>query len=233
MALARRDPRLSAAYARPIFQLLLPLFLAFAVARCLGSGRAVLARVALPFVVAIGVGLLPVYVANAVVKGSPSFVSVTGHTLTNYLGDRRLLGRFPPDHAAVEAIYAARFAAEPGKSHVAWWEVTHEWDRLVESRTGRRPTWGTRDAVMSATAVTVLSRNPDYYVRRWFETWREFSTTAGPPAAGAWSPITLLGPAWRWFWSSLGAWIPFLVVAIEATNTIRHGREAVVRWSRA
>ena len=60
---------LSAAYARPIFQLLLPLFLAFAVARCLGSGRAVLARVALPFVVAIGVGLLPVYVANAVVKG--------------------------------------------------------------------------------------------------------------------------------------------------------------------
>lgn len=220
---------LATAYTRPVFQLLLPLFAVLAVIACWGKGRRGLARALAPFAVAALVGLLPVYLANAVVKGSPSFVTVTGHVLADYLGDRRLLGRFPPGFEAIEALYAAQFAADPTKTIVGWWEVGGDWERLVHTRTGRPPTWAALDREMAVTSVAVLSRNPDYYLRRWFETWLDFSTMAGPPAPVWWCPVNALVPAWRFFWGVLGAWSPFLILALEVANVAARGRGQILR----
>lgn len=220
---------LATAYTRPVFQLLLVVFAVLATTSSGQQGRRAVARSLTPFVVAAFVGLLPVYLASAVVKGSPAFVSVTGHTLANYLGDRRLLGKFPPGFEAIEALYAARFAADPTKVIVPWWEVAGDWERLGEARTGRRPTWAERDKDMGETAAAVLSRNPGYYLRRWLEVWLEFSTSAGTPAPGRWCLINALIPAWRLFWGSLGAWSPFLILALELANVVHRGRRAIFR----
>ena len=217
------------AHARPIYQLLVPLYAAFAAAPLLRRPRAIVIRRAMPFVVAALVGLLPFYVVNAVVKGSPTFVSLAGHSLADYLGDRRLLGKFPPGFEAVEALYATRFAADPSKTRIAWWEVAPDWEQLVRARTGHEPRWGARDREMGATAVAVLSRNPGYYLRRWLETWWEFSTTPGPKVAGPWCPITLTSHVWAFWWRYLGAWGPFVILALEIVNVTKRGRGEVVR----
>src|SRR5215831_14250700 len=82
---------------------------------------------------------------------------------------------------------------------------------------------------MGSTAVAVLSRNPDYYLERWLETWMEFSTSVSPPASGKWCPITLARPGWVIFWIYLGAWSPFAILALEVTNVARRGRGEIVR----
>jgi hypothetical protein len=218
---------LAAAHARPVYQLLLPLYAAFAVAPQLPGAAA--ARRAIPFAAAAAVGLLPFYAVNAVVWGSPSFVPIAGYCLANYLGDQRLLGKFPPGLEAVEALYATRFAADPGKERIGWWEVAGDWARLVEARTGAAPGWGALEREMGATAVAVLSRNPGYYVRRWSETWVEFSTGPGAPVPGRWSPISLASAWWAFFWGRLAVWLPFLILALESANAAQRGRGEIVR----
>jgi hypothetical protein len=220
---------LGAAHGRAVFQCLVPLYALFAVGAHAGKPRAAV-RAATPFLVAGLVGLLPLYVAHGIRKGSPAFVNVTGHSLANYLGDRRLLGKFPPGHEAVEAVYAVRFALEPDRNIIGWWEVDAAWRGIMISRIGRDPPWATLDNYMAATAVAVLSRNPGYYVRRWFETWMEFTTAVAPaPVAGPWCPVTLARPLWVWFGTYLGPWIAFAVLAIELANVAIRGRGELVR----
>lgn len=211
------------AHGRPIYQLLLPLQAAFAVAPRLRARPRALVRRAGPFVVAGLVGLLPLYVVNAVVKRSFSFVNGGGHSLANYLGDRRLLGKFPPEFKPIEDLYATRFAADPGKTQIGWWEVRKDWGRAFRARTGRDLHEGALDRDMGLTAFAVLSRNPDYYVRRWLETWWEFSTSTSPPVEGRWCPITVLHPLWAWFWVHLGAWVPFAILAAEVATLLWRG----------
>ena len=116
-------------------------------------------RHAVPFVIAGLIGLFPFYVVHAVVKGSPAFVPVMGYCLTNYLGDRRLLGKFPPGFEAIEAFYSSRFAADPSKTRVAWWEVANDWAGVVRARTGTTPGWVALEREMGATAVAVLEES--------------------------------------------------------------------------
>ena len=213
---------LGTAHARPIYQLLLPVYAAFAVAPHVRRLRAV--RYAMPFVVAGLIGLLPFYLVHAFVSGSPTFVSGAGYSLPNYLGDRRLLGKFPPGFEAIETLYSIRFGANPDKTHIGWWEVADDWVRTVGARTGREPSSRMLDRVMGATAVAVLSRNPDYYVRRWHETWREFSTSSSPSVSSRWCPINLASSGWAFYWAYLGAWSPFAILAVEFANAARNGR---------
>ncbi len=217
---------LATAHGRPIYQLLLPLYALFAVAPHVRARASAVACRATPFVVAGLVGLLPFYVVRAVVQGSPAFVNGAGHSLANYLGDRRLLGKFPPEFEAVEALYAARFASDPRTTRIPWWEVANHWPRAGTGQVLRR---GALDRSMGITALAVLSRNPGYYVQRWRETWREFSTSASPPVAGRWCPINLANPSWTFYWTYLGEWSPFVILAVEVANVASGGRGKIVR----
>jgi hypothetical protein len=85
------------------------------------------------------------------------------------------------------------------------------------------------DRSMGSTAAAVLARNPDYYLRRWLETWREFSTAPGPPATGAWCPITLVQPAWALYFTHLNAWFPLVILAAELAIVAHLGLGRVVR----
>lgn len=219
---------LGSIHGRPVFQVLLPMYAAFA-AGPLVRGRTAVVRHLVPFVVAALVGVVPFYLVHAIVKGSPSFVAAAGHSLANYLGDRRLLGEFPPGYEAVEAFYSVRFAADPKRTIVPWWEVDGDWRQLIQARTGREPSWGTVDRSMGVTTLAVLSRNPGYYVTRWLETWWEFSTTPAPPVVGPGCPIALVYPLWVLFWTSLGAWLPFAILAVEVAHVVRRGPGALVR----
>jgi hypothetical protein len=216
---------LASAQARAVYQLLLPLYAAFAAL----APRTPPLRGAAPFLAATLIGLAPFYVVHAIVKGSPSFVAGAGHSLANYLGDRRLVGKFPPGLEAVEALYATRFAADPGKRRIGWWEVAPDWDEIIRTRTGRSPKWGVRDRDMMLTTLAVLWRNPDYAVARWGEAWSEFSTTPGPRVAGRFSPVNLLGPGWTYYWQWLGAWTAFVVLAIEVVHVAVRGPGMAVR----
>src|SRR5262249_43932859 len=142
---------------------------------------------------------------------------------------RRLLGRFPHGFETIEAFYSSRFAADPNKMRIGWWEVANDWAGAVRARTGTTPGWVALEREMGSTAVAVLSRNPGYYLERWLETWMEFSTSVSPPASGKWCPITLARPGWVIFWIYLGAWSPFAILALEVTNVARRGRGEIVR----
>lgn len=214
---------LGAAHGRAVFQFLVPLY-GFAAGVQAGTPRAA-ARAAMPFLVAAMVGIVPIYIAHGIMKGAPAFVNVSGHSLANYLGDRRLLGKFPPGTEAVEAVYAVRFALEPDRRFIGWWEVDAAWRGIMIAKLGRDPLWATLDTYMGKTALAVLWRNPGYYVQRWFETWMEFSTAVAPaPEGGAWCPITLARPGWQWFGTWLAAWLPFAILAGELANVAIRGR---------
>lgn len=203
-----------AAYARPVFQVLLPLFGLLALVDGLLGSQPWLPRV-LPFVAAVVVALAPWYVMHKVVRGAPFFTKGTGYTLVNYLGDRRLLGHFPPAYAELERAYATRFAARPQQRYIGWWELYAEWPRLYEARTGSPLPLDLVDSDMRRTATAILRHNPGYLATRWFETWREFSTHPGWSPKGDFSPIRLAFPCWRVFFSYLGLWLPFAILGGE------------------
>ena len=203
-----------AAYGRPVFQVLLPLFGALVLVDALVRGRPWARRV-LPFAAAFVIALAPWYVLHKVVRGAAFFTKGPGYTLTNYLGDRRLLGHFPPAYAEVERAYAARFAAKPEQRYVGWWELYADWPKLYQARTGAPLPGDLIDSDMRRTATAVLLHNPRYWATRWPETWREFSTHPGWSPKGDFSPIRLAWPGWYVFFTYLGLWLPAAILAAE------------------
>jgi hypothetical protein len=205
---------IGAAYGRPIFQLLLPIFFIFVtVDSRWGLGE--LRKQLIPLTLVAFVGLAPWYVAHKVFRGACFFTKGFGYSLTNYLGDRRLLGHFPAEYEEVGRAYAQRFVSKLDRQYVGWWEVFPDWAQLYEKRMGSKLPADLIDADMAHTSLAVLLRNPRYYAMRWWETWSEFSTSASGVPAGRFSPIRLMGSLWRVFWKYLGLWLPFALIIGE------------------
>jgi hypothetical protein len=196
----------AAAYSRPIFQLLLPILAAFAILRASRRSEDGWWRRSLPFALLALLAFAPWYAANAVKHGTPYFVHGMGTSLTNYVGDRRLLGRFPERYRSLGDAYRDAFGSDPSKALVPWWEIRPAFSSDYEARTGSVLSAARLDGEMSRAAFAILAANPGYYVMRWSETWREFSTSSWPGVRGAWCPISVLAPAWHAFWRLCGVW---------------------------
>lgn len=204
----------ASAWVRPIGQLLLLPLAVAAVAEARGlRGRL---RAAIPFVTAGVIGIGSMYALQYLRTGIPSFVPIAGKCHAGYLGDRRLLGRFPPEYAPIERLYERKFAADPQAVRFASWDVAREWPEAYRERTGLTLAPSALDRDMGRTARAVLLANPGYYFSRWREVWQEFSTSSAGPLRGSLCPISLASPAWAAWWRLFGAWVPFAIVALEA-----------------
>ena len=209
----------ASAWVRPIGQLLLLPIGAAAVLASRGyRGRL---RAAIPFAVAGLIGIGSMYGIQYLRTGIPSFVPIAGKCHADYLGDRRLLGHFPPGYAPVERLYAQRFEEQPDSVRIGWWDVAREWPEAYRERTGRPLAPEAVDLDMGRTARAVLLANPGFYLSRWREVWQDFSTTVAGPVKGRFCPISLATPAWAVWWTWFGAWAPFALVALEAILFVR------------
>lgn len=197
-----------AAHSRPIFQMLLAVLLFLALLTSGSSWRERAARSA-PFAL-VGVLLLgPFYAYNAVHRDGLYFVKMGHLGLVNYIGDRRVLGRFPEDLAYVEDIYGDFFERNPNADHAPWWEIVPQWRSAYEARGGRSIPPETFGVHAGRDALRVLVTNPAYWLTRWSETWMDFATSTGKSASSATAcPTQACTGAWSSFWRYAGAWLP-------------------------
>jgi hypothetical protein len=214
---------LAGAYLRPICQLL-PALCGILV--LLERRRTMVARVVLaaPFAIVILAGLLPWYVQHARTRGGAFFVKGSGLSLVNYLGDRRLLGRFPPEDRQIEDFYRRHFAANPDQPYVSWWETQDDW--VAAATPSLAGNFDRLHLFMGATARHVLLANPDYYLERWWETWHEFSTLTEELCGDTSCAAGIVQPFWRRAWPLVGWWIPFAVLVVEGLAFLADGASA-------
>lgn len=209
---------LAAAYLRPIFQLVLPLLGLAAFLEASISGASHRVRCLLPFALVALVGLGPWYGYHYVTRGSAFFVKTANLSLVNYLGDRRLLGHFAPEDRPIEQLYEHEFAARPNDLVVGWWRVYAPW--LSSWQSPERPE-DQFHAELGRVARRTLLRNPGYYVARWWEVWREYSTAAYDVPAGSCCPIAIVQPLWALFWRLCGVWAPAAIFVLELARARR------------
>lgn len=199
-----------AAYARPIFQVLLPISLLVV---AIDASRSWTDRVrdCAPFLV---VGLLtlgPFYVYNGLHNGGFYFVKMGHLGLVNYLGDRRLIGNYPRDLQHVEATYRDFFEANPEAKYAPWWEMLPRWQRSHEANGGVVVPPSQFGVLAGGHALRVLLRNPSTYALRWWETWAEFSSSTTDPGYPAVCPAELGSGAWGEVWPLFGRWLPLAI----------------------
>lgn len=209
---------IAAAYLRPIFQLVPVVLGGLALADRSRSWRA-RCLLATPFVGVVLVGLGPWYVWHAHTRGGAFFVKGAGYSLVDYIGDRRLLGHFPPEYREIEDAYRRRFDANPDQPYVPWWDMQEDFIRVAERSSYD---WDRLHLFMGRVARDVLAANPGYYLTRWRETWREFTSGVPPvdlPGCLAWR----CAPYWGTLHSAVGPWLPFVLLLVELARWARGG----------
>jgi len=210
-----------AAYLRPIFQVL-PISLG--IVALLDRRRSILQRIiaASTFVVVLIVAVGPWYLWHARTRGSAFFVKTASFSLANYLGDRRLLGKFPAKYRDIGDFYQRLFEEKPDSPFISWWEAQGDWVIASKSFTGGD--FDRLHAYVGKTSSRVLLANPGYYITRWWETWKEFSTAVDVVPTGC--PTAAMSRIWGRLFAQTGIWLPWAILGLELARWTCWGRRA-------